>query len=209
MRLREDSSMESDPPSTDRQTSAMPHDADRPATSGSARTHPYPAVAVVVTIALVSALLFGALSARRLQNAGPSALGPITPTVGTHATTPPSATPTPQPLPADMSVVGVAMVSASDGWAIAAPTASSSALAHYTGGRWMLSGDTYTGVSLTDIAMDAHNDGWAVGAYADQTGGVVLHYSSGRWDVVRTPAMLFAGVRVWAFSPSQALVLAA
>jgi hypothetical protein len=74
----------------------------------------------------------------------------------------------------------------------------------------MLSGDTYAGVSLTDIAMDAHDDGWAVGAHADQTsGGVVLHYSGGRWDLVPTPPIPFAGVRVWAFSPSDALVLAA
>src|SRR5262249_11280519 len=125
------------------------------------------------------------------------------------ATTPPTATPTPQPMPTGMSVVSMAMVSASDGWAIAAPTANSAAIAHYTGVRWMLSGDTYAGVSLTDIAMDSHDDAWAVGAHADQTtGGVVLHYSGDRWGLVPTPPIPFTGQRVWAFSPSEALVLA-
>jgi hypothetical protein len=57
--------------------------------------------------------------------------------------------------------------------------------------------------------MDAHDDGWAVGAHADQvTGGVVLHYSAGRWSQVQTPKIQFAGTRVWAFSPSHVLMLA-
>jgi hypothetical protein len=120
-----------------------------------------------------------------------------------------AATPAALALPAGMSVVSIAMVSASDGWAIAAPTASSAVLVHYTGGRWILSGDTYAGIDLTDISMDTHDDGWAVGLYADQvSGGVVLHYSGGRWHPVPTPPTQFAGDRVWAFSPSQALVLA-
>jgi hypothetical protein len=202
--------MERDPQSTDRRTPAAVHADDRPSGAGAARGRPYTAIAAVVTIALLSALLFGAIAARRRPDAGPGATGSVTPTVSSIATTTSAATPTPFALPAGTAVVSMAMVSASDGWAIAAPTASSAVLAHYTGSRWMLSGDTYAGVYLTDIAMDAHDDGWAVGAHADQvSGGVVLHYSSGRWDPVQTPPIPFAGVRVWAFSPSQAVVLAA
>jgi len=201
--------MERDPRSTNSHTPAPPHDADRPSAAGSALGRPYPAIAAVVTIVLLSALLFDVLAARRHLDAGPGATVSVTPTLRAKETTPPAATPTALALPTGTSVVSMAMVSASDGWAIVAPTASSAALAHYTGGRWMLSGDSYAGVSLTDIAMDAHDDGWAVGAYADQvSGGVVLRYSGGRWDQVPTPPIPFAGQRVWAFSSSQVLVLA-
>ena len=163
-----------------------------------------------VTILLLIALLFSVLAARLHLDTGPahSATGSVTPTMGSIATTTSAATPMALALPAGMSVANIAMVSASDGWAIAAPTATSSVLVHYSGGRWVLSGDTYEGVELTDISMDAHDDGWAVGLYADQSGGVVLHYSGGRWHLVPTPPISFAGSGVWAFSPSQALVLA-
>jgi hypothetical protein len=157
----------------------------------------YRAVAAIVTIVLVSALLFSALAARR----HPGATGSITSTVTTVTQPVPA-------LPAGTSVVSLAMVSASDGWAIAAPTGRS-LLLRYAGGRWTPSGDSYPGVSLTDISMDAHDDGWAVGAHTDQGAGVVLHYCGGRWSQIQTPPIEFAGVRVWAFSPSQALVLAA
>jgi hypothetical protein len=180
--------MERDPQSTDWRTPMAPHDADRPSAAGAARARPYSAIAAVVTIVLMGALLFGVVLAVRFH---------LAPGTGPGLA-----------LPAGTSVVSLAMVSASDGWAIAAPTASSAVLVHYTGGRWTLSGDTYTGIYLTDISMDAHDDGWAVGAHADQVTGVVLHYSSGRWDPVQTPQIPFAGLRVWAFSPSQALVLA-
>jgi hypothetical protein len=200
--------MERDPQSTDRRTpAAVPAD-DRPSAAGVARA--YPVIAAVVTIVLLSALIIGGHAARLHPDAGSGATGLVTPTVRSIETSPPAATPTALALPAGTSVVSIAMVSASDGWAVAAPTANSTVLVHYTGGRWMLSGDTYAGVYLTDIAMDAHDDGWAVGAHTDQvSGGVVLHYSSGRWDPVQTLQIPFAGVRVWAFSPSQAVVLAA
>jgi hypothetical protein len=174
--------------------------------AGATLKRPYPALAAVGTLVLLSALVFGALAARPRQGRGA-----VTPTVTPRTTTTPAtstATPLPQPLPAGMSVISIAMVSAGDGWAIAAPTANSAALAHYTGGRWMLLGDTFAGVHLNDIAMDAHDDGWAVGAHDDQVTGVVLHYSGGRWNQVQTPPIRFAGERVWAFSSSQILVLA-
>jgi hypothetical protein len=198
-----------DPQSTDRRTPLAPHDADRLAAAGTARARPSSAIATVVTIVLLCAMFFLALAALLHSDIGPGAAGSVTPTVvRSIATTASAATPTALALPAGTSVVSIAMVSASDGWAIAAPTASSALLVHYTGGRWMLSGYTYEGIELTDISMDTHDDGWAVGLYADQSGGVVLHYSSGRWDPVPTPQISFAGERVWAFSPSQALVLA-
>lgn len=198
--------MEHDPQSTDGRPPAAPYDGDRPFAAGAGRKRPYPALAAVGTVVLLSALVFGALAVR--PRLGPGAVTPtVTPrTTTTQATS--TATPLPQPLPAGMSVISIAMVSAGDGWAIAAPTANSAALAHYTGGRWMLLGDAYAGVHLNDIAMDAHDDGWAVGAHDDQVTGVVLHYSGGRWNQVQTPPIQFAGERVWAFSSSQILVLA-
>ena len=183
--------MERDPQSADQRTSAV-------------------VLAVFVTIVLLIGLLFSVLAPRFHLDAGPAhgATGLVTPTVKSIATATITPTPAPVPLPAGMSVVSMVMVSASDGWAIAAPTATSSVLVHYSGGRWMLSGDTYEGVELTDISMDTHDDGWAVGLYADQSGGIVLHYSGGSWHPVPTPPISFAGSGVWAFSPSQALVLA-
>jgi hypothetical protein len=103
------------------------------------------------------------------------------------------------------------MVSAGDGWAVATAdsgTARIAMLLHYSNGRWTPSGDTFPDIYLTDISMDSHDDGWAVGAHSDQVTGVVLHFSGGHWSQVQTPNLRFAGSRVWAFSPSQALVLA-
>jgi hypothetical protein len=197
--------MERDPGSNDVRGSRAPHDADRPFAAGSARERPSSAIATVVTIVLLCAMFFGALTA--LLHSGPGATGSVTP-IATTPTAAPAATQTLSPLPAGTSVVSIAMVSAGDGWAIAAPSDSSAMLVHYTGGRWMLSGDSYAGIYLTDISMDAHDDGWAVGAHDDQVTGVVLHYSGGRWDEVQSPPIQFAGAGVWAFSPSQALVLA-
>lgn len=202
--------MERDPRSTDGRTSARPHDAERPIAAGAALDRPYPAIAAAATIVLLSLLVFGTLAVRLRPSHGPGATGSFAPTATPIATTPPAASATTHTVPAlppGTSVVSIAMVSADDGWAIAAPTGSAMLL-HYTGGRWMPSGDTYIGIDLTDIAMDAHNDGWAVGAYADQVTGVVLHYSGGRWDHVQTPQIQFAGAHVWAFSASQVVVLA-
>jgi hypothetical protein len=209
--------MERDPLSTNRSTHAALHDADRPTSARATRGRPYPAIAAVVALVLMSALVFSTLAARFHPGPGQGRGATLsgTPTVSPIATTStaastPTPTPSPVPLPAGMSVVSIAMVSATDGWAIAAPTASSAALVHYTGGHWMLLGDSYTGVYLNDLSMDAHDDGWAVGGHSDQvSGGVVLHYSGGRWEPVPTPAFSFAGQRVWAFSPSNAIVLAA
>jgi hypothetical protein len=197
-----------DPQSTDRRTPLAPHSADLLAGAARERSHSS-AIATIVTIVLLCAMFFGAFAELLRAGPGNSAAGSVTPTVRSIETTPPAASAaTALALPAGTSVVSIAMVSASDGWAIAAPTASSAVLVHYTGGRWILSGNTYEGVELTDISMDTHDDGWAVGLYADQSGGIVLHYSGGRWRPVPTPPTQFAAVRVWAFSPSQALVLA-
>jgi hypothetical protein len=109
--------MERDPQSTDRRTPAAVHANDRPsgAGAGAARGRPYTAIAAVVTIALLSALLFGALAARRRPDAGPGATGSVTPTVSSIATPTPAATPTPLALPAGTAVVSMAMGSGRDG----------------------------------------------------------------------------------------------
>jgi hypothetical protein len=100
------------------------------------------------------------------------------------------------------------MVSASDGWAVAEAPSGDALLLRYASGQWTLTGDSYPGVYLTDISMDASGAGWAVGAHSDQVTGVVLRYSAGQWSEVQGPQIQFAGARVWAFSSSQALVLA-
>src|SRR5215472_834531 len=181
--LGEDPSMGRDPQSTDRRI-------------------PEAVLAAVVTIVLLIALLFSVLAARLHLDAGPGhgATRSVTATVRSIATTTITPTPAPVPLPAGMPVVSITMVSARDGWAIATPTATSSVLVQYTGGHWLLSGDTYAGVDLGDISMDTYDDGWAVGGHADQvSGGVVLHYTGGRWLPVPTPSIQFSGLRVWAF----------
>ena len=115
--------MEHDPQSTDGRTPAAPYDGDRPVAAGAARQRPYPALAAVGMVLLLSALVFGALAARPRQGGGA-----VTATVTPSTTTPQAtstATPLPQPLPAGMPVISLAMVSADDGWAIAGPTATS------------------------------------------------------------------------------------
>ncbi|HKB46801.1 MAG TPA: hypothetical protein VKC57_03830, partial [Ktedonobacterales bacterium] len=170
----------------------------------------YPALTVTVAVVLLSALIFGALATRLHLSSGPGAIGTATPTATPTAIPAASATPHPMPpLPASASVVSIAMISASDGWAAATAGQSSNALLlRYAGGRWTPSGDTFAGVYLTAISMDSHDDGWAVGAHSDQVTGVVLHYTGGHWRQVQTPNIQFAGAGVWAFSPSRVLVLA-
>jgi hypothetical protein len=197
--------MERGPRSTEGRAAGAPQDADRPA--GAARERPYASIAVVVTVALLSALLFGRLAMQPRPGANRAATAAVTVSASTSPTAL-MATPTATALPADTPVVSIAMVTASDGWAIAAPTGSA-VLLRYQDGRWRPSGDSYPGVALTDLSMDAHDDGWAVGAYTDQVTGIVLHYSGGSWNPVQTPPIPFAGLQVRAFSPSQALVLAA
>jgi hypothetical protein len=200
---------------SDVHTPVAPDAADRPAAAGASRERPYSAIVAAVTIVLLSAMVLGTLAVRfhLVSGRGQDATGSTTAAATLIATISPAAstataTPTSLPLPAGTSVISISMVSSSDGWAVAAPAANSAVLVHYTGGRWLLTGDTYTGVHLNDVAMDSHDDGWAVGAHEDQVTGIVLHYTGGRWDPVPTPPIPFSGLRVWAFSPSQALVLA-
>lgn len=211
--LREDSSMERDRWSADdRLTPAPPRDTDHPPTA-SATTHrrPYPALATTVAIVLLSALIFGVLATRLRPGSSLGATGTATATATLTPTPMPFGQATPEPLPglqAIASVVSISMVSASDGWAVAITPHNDALLLRYANGRWTPSGDTFAGVSLTNIAMDAHDDGWAVGARSDKVTGVVMHYTGGHWTQVPTPNIQFFGVRVWAFSPTRVMVLA-
>lgn len=199
--------MEHDSRHTDTQAQVGLYEGERPATGGALRRRSYAAIAAAVVIVLLMALVFGALATRLHSNSSVGAGGTGTPTLAptSAAQAEPQTVPA---LPGGGLVNGISMVSASDGWAVANPPSSSGAmLLHYANGHWTLSGDTYTGVYLLDISMDSQDDGWAVGSRPDRGTGVVLHYTGGHWSEVQ-PAVAFTGTHVWAFSPSQVLVLA-
>ena len=71
------------------------------------------------------------------------------------------------------SLYGIAMVSASEGWAVG----SDGLIVHGLGGTWTQV-PSPTGQALESIAMVSPTEGWAVG---DQ--GTILHYSNGAWSL--------------------------
>ena len=71
------------------------------------------------------------------------------------------------------SLYGIAMVSASEGWAVG----SDGLIVHDLGGTWTRVSSP-TSQTLEGIAMVSPTEGWAVG---DQ--GTVLHYSDGTWGL--------------------------
>lgn len=198
--------MERDSQFTDTHAPMVRHESDRPVTAGTARWRSYSALAATVVIVLLMALVFGTLATRLRPSSIVGAGGPATPTATSGVEAPSQMV---QALPGGESVAGISMISTSEGWAVAnQPNSSGAILVHYTSGHWTPSGDTYAGVYLMGISMDSHDDGWAVGSHPDQGTGIVLHYSGGRWSEVQTGNTSFAGGRVWAFSPTQVLVLA-
>ena len=69
----------------------------------------------------------------------------------------------------------VAMVSASDGWAVGSSEEYSTGnILHYTGGQWTAI-QAPPNTTLSAVAMVSASDGWAVG---DE---VILHYTGGQW----------------------------
>lgn len=206
----EESPMARDPQQSDWRAHTTSYGADRRATVDGSRRRSYPAFAAAAAVVLLSALVFGAMAAGLHSGAGGSS-PTVTPMLAATATAtlagniPLQTVPA---LPGVASVVSLSMVSATDGWAVASTPGGDALLLHYASGRWTPSGGSYAGVYLTDISMDAPDDGWAVGFESNQVTGVVLHYSGGHWSQVQTPHIEFAGSRVWAFSPSQVLVLA-
>jgi hypothetical protein len=72
------------------------------------------------------------------------------------------------------SLSSVAMVSASEGWAVG----DSGTILHYTGGSWQ-SVENPTSSTLTSVSMVSANEGWAVGPF-----DTILHYKEGSWQTV-------------------------
>jgi hypothetical protein len=204
--------MDRRPPLDERPILVKSRISGHPIAGGTTRSRPFAAIAATAAIVLLSALVFGAL-ATHLPSSRTGTTGAATPITTPAATMtptpfPPGAVQTMPSLPGGARVVSLSMVSASDGWAVAAAPSGDALLLRYASGKWTLTGDSYRGLYLTDISMDASGDGWAVGARDDQVTGVVLRYNAGQWSEIQTPQIQFAGARVWAFSSSQALVLA-
>lgn len=77
---------------------------------------------------------------------------------------------------------GVAMVSASEGWAVG-----NGAIFHYLGGAWKTA-VSLSNVSLSAIEMVSAQEGWAVGSTeAPGQSGIIMHYSQGTWVQVKVP----------------------
>ena len=81
------------------------------------------------------------------------------------------------PSPTSNSLHSVAMVSASDGWAVGG----CGTILHYTGSQWAQV-NSPTCSDLYSVAMVSASDGWAVG-----DSGTILHYTGGQWTVVNSP----------------------
>ncbi len=85
----------------------------------------------------------------------------------------------------------VAMVSATEGWAVGSYHDPNNNLfgliLHYTGGRWMPQ-MSLPNVSLNGLAMLSTSEGWAVGADTYQR-GILLHYVGGAWNRVPFAAL--------------------
>lgn len=107
---------------------------------------------------------------------------------------------------AGITLTSISMVSASEGWAVGAPTRSlqnipplggpdyGPVLLHYHNGQWTkqlappLVNDALSNYVLRSVSMVSASEGWAVGATIPLQGvidagtsGVVLHYTGGHW----------------------------
>lgn len=124
---------------------------------------------------------------------------------------------TPMPLPSDaLQVKGIAMTSATDGWAIGTKQASGSAensdlLLHYDGQTWSevnASGIAQYGVNLGGIAMISATDGWLVGTINQGPNGLasdsmLFHYDGKQWSKANTPLdTIQAGVNSFSLASS-------
>ena len=104
--------------------------------------------------------------------------------------------------PTSLSLQHVAMLSASEGWAVGpvGGLCSSSLILRYTRGQWKLE-STMTGTTLYAISMLSTTDGWAVGDQeaCGQGGGykpVLLHYHGTTWTPAQLPSDAIQVTRV-------------
>jgi hypothetical protein len=91
---------------------------------------------------------------------------------------------TSQRLTARVAVSGIQMLSASDGWA-----AGTFGILHWDGSTWARV-ERPVAKPLHDIAMGSPTEGWIAGSFQNvpPTASLLLHYSSGKWDLVDTGA---------------------
>lgn len=123
------------------------------------------ALATLATLALIGLLATLLLSRPGFISGSPASWG--------HRG-PPS--PAPMPPGPPVTLVSVAMVSASDGWAFGGSQKRGCLVLHYTGASW--SQDKASACApATSISMVSADDGWAV-AYR-----TILRYSQGKWRI--------------------------
>jgi hypothetical protein len=93
-------------------------------------------------------------------------------------------------------VTGLAMDSASDGWATSIPLYDvlGTVFWHYNGKQWVKSttvGESSVSTGAEAFSMDSATDGWAVGGQApdNSTVGIAfyVHYSQGHWTIAQGP----------------------
>jgi hypothetical protein len=134
------------------------------------------ALAAVLLLIASSALLFTRLGSRGQTNRPtPTATPAITPTVpflGNWA----------EVIPAQASILDVAVVSQDDIWAAGSAGTDhgiETLLMRYDGARWQVSPDTFDNAQLYSISIVSATEGWAAGS----TNGTpfMLHYTNGHW----------------------------
>jgi hypothetical protein len=87
----------------------------------------------------------------------------------------------PNPAGVPMQTMGIAMLSASEGWTLGRAEDDSTDVAlHYKDGQWTAT-RLSTKVRPTSVQMLSPTNGWAVGQYG------LLHYRDGKWGKVSAP----------------------
>lgn len=135
------------------------------------------ALAAVLLLIASSALLFSRISSRGQQTNRPTptaapAITPTIPFVGNWA----------EVVPAQASILDVAVVSQDNIWAVGSTGTDhgvETLLMHYDGARWQVSPDTFDGAELYSISMVSATDGWAAGSSNGTP--FMLHYTNGHW----------------------------
>ena len=94
-----------------------------------------------------------------------------------------------------VSLNSIAMISATNGWAVGESSQSNPLILHYDGNKWKatknLISDPY--ISLSSIEMVSSTEGWIVGGTSLQLSngssqsrpsGIILHYIMGKWTII-------------------------
>lgn len=164
-------------PPTDLPTSEFSHHPRR----GPSRFTGIAAVAAAVLLIGLAAGLFAMLS--RASNS-PAHGGPSTATATTT-----QQPPTPLHLPAGANLLGIAMASPNDGWAVGMTAdRKTTLLLHYHDGQWsiwpgVIPNQVMLLLSGNSLSMTSATDSWITGV------GATLHYSNNQWVAVPLPGV--------------------